>query len=194
MTINEWDDYADEWDSNISTSVYADNAFRELNKIVKLEGQRVFDFGCGTGLLSERLSPHVQEIVALDGSAKMIDQLALKALPNVFPIAEFLTKNLIENNQLLRTKFDLIVASSVCAFLPDYEDSLSLIRSLLKPDGVYVQWDWLSADKNSEGGFTEEWVRQALSRANFNNMSLSQPFVMDSPPDSLTVLMAAAEG
>lgn len=194
MTINEWDKYADEWDSNVSTSEYADNAHRELAQIVKLDGQRVFDFGCGTGLLAERLSPDVYEIVALDGSLKMIEQLKLKTLPNVFPIAGFLTSSLIKNNTLLHTKFDLLTASSVCAFLPDYEETLSLLRSLMKPDGIYVQWDWLSSDEGSEGGFTERRVRQALGSVGFKNISISQPFVMENSPDNLTVLMAVAEG
>jgi len=192
MTINEWDAYAGEWDSNTSTSVYADNAYRELAKIVKLDGQRVFDFGCGTGLLTERLSPDVHEIVALDGSLKMIEQLTLKKLPNVFPIVDFLTRKLITNNTLLHTKFDLITASSVCGFLPDYEESLSLLRSLLKPQGVYAQWDWLSSDESSKGGFTERQVRKALGNAGFEYISVSQPFVMEGSPANLTVLMAAA--
>lgn len=193
MTLNEWDEYADEWDSNGSTSTYADNAYRELVKTIKLDGQRVFDFGCGTGLLAERLSPVVQEIVALDGSLKMIGQLKRKALSNVFPIASFLTRDLIANNTLLHTRFDLLTASSVCAFLPDYDETLTLLRSLLLPGGVYVQWDWLSPDESSEGGFTERRVRQALGRADFKSISISQPFVMESSPDNLTVLMAVAE-
>ena len=194
MTINEWDEHADEWDSNVSTSVYADNAYRELTRFVKLNGQRVFDFGCGTGLLTERLSPDVHEIVALDGSSKMIDQLKLKSLPNVFPIADFLTRNLIENNALLQQKFDLLTASSVCAFLPDYDAILALLRSLMTPNGTYVQWDWLSIDENSKGGLTEDRVEQALGDAGFTSISISQPFAMESSADNLAVLMAVAKG
>ena len=193
MTINEWDEYADDWDTNVSTSEYADNAFNELAQIVRLNDLRVFDFGCGTGLLTERLSSDVKEIVALDGSPKMIEQLKLKKLLNVFPIEEFLTRGLIEHNKFFNKKFDLITASSVCAFLPDYEDTLSLIRSLMMPNGVYVQWDWLSLNENSESGFTERRVKQALGDAGFKSVSISRPFEIGRTPDNLTVLMAVAK-
>ena len=133
MTDNEWDEYAGGWDTNRSTTVYANFAFAELLKITELAALSVFDFGCGTGLLSERMSPEISHIVALDSSAKMIERLKQKALPNVFPIAEFLTGDLIRRNSLMHQKFDLITASSVCAFLPDYKADLSLLRSILKP-------------------------------------------------------------
>ena len=146
MTSNEWDEFAAEWDGNTATSAYADHAFAELAQVVDLAGLRVFDFGCGTGLLAERLSPHVSKVVALDGSSKMIEQLKLKALPNVFPIAGFLTASLMRRNTLLQTKFDLVTASSVCAFLPDYGAILQTLRSLLRSGGTYVQWDWLASE------------------------------------------------
>ncbi len=193
MAVNEWDDFAEQWDSDVSTNIYADHAYGEIVKIVKLGGQRVFDFGCGTGLLTARLSDDAGEIVALDGSSKMIEKLNRKGLPNVFPIAGFLSESLIQNNTLLHQKFDLLIASSVCAFLPDYEATLPLLKSLLVPNGIYVQWDWLASDESSENGFTERRVQQALHDAGFDSISISQPFAIDDPPDTLTVLMAIAK-
>ena len=78
MPTNEWDDYAEDWDENPQTSLYASNAFQELQREVQLGDMRVLDFGCGTGLLTEKLSPQVKEIVALDGSSKMIQILNQK--------------------------------------------------------------------------------------------------------------------
>ncbi len=193
MTINEWDEYAREWEDNAATSVYADNAYGELARIVALDGQRVLDFGCGTGLLAERLSPDVKEIVALDGSSKMIEQLKLKALPNVFPIAGFLNERVIETNTLLHQKFDLVTASSVCGFLPDYEAALMLLKSLMVPDATYIQWDWLSLDENSENGFTERRVERALGETGFKSITITRPFQIESSPDTMTVLMAVAK-
>ena len=193
MTNNEWDDYAEEWDSNASTAEYADNAFRELTQAVKLDDLRVFDFGCGTGLLAERLSPHVDKVVALDGARKMIEQLKFKALPNVFPIADFLTTDLIKNNALMNAKFDLVTASSVCAFLPDYEATLLLLKSLLVSGGIYVQWDWFSTDESSEMGFTERKVSQSLNDAGFINISLTQPFTIENSNGKMPVLMVVGK-
>ncbi|MCH8334286.1 MAG: class I SAM-dependent methyltransferase [Proteobacteria bacterium] len=41
----------------------------------------------------------------------------------------------------LTEKFDLVVASSVCSFLPDYNSTLRDLSSALKPGGLFVQWE-----------------------------------------------------
>lgn len=193
MDINKWDSYAGEWDENASTSVYVDHAYDALVNITSLDGLRVLDFGSGTGLLAERIAGDAHEIVALDGSEKMIEQLKKKALPNVFPIADFLTSDLIKQDVLLHQKFDLITASSVCAFVPNYEETLLLLKSLLNPTGIYVQWDWLVMEEEAGSGFTERQVDQALLAAGFKDISLSHPFSMGSGAEAMPVLMAVAK-
>ena len=192
MATNEWDAFADSWDSNDLTSLYADRAHAALTDIITLRDLRVLDFGCGTGLLTEKMSPNAEHIVALDGSVKMVERLKQKALPNVSPIADFLTPEFVRSAPLLQEKFDLITASSVCAFLPDYAETLRLLRSVLKPTGIYAQWDWLLTEPDAGNGFTKVDVRQALDRAGFSEISLSQPFVIEDSNATLPVLMAVA--
>ncbi len=192
MPTNEWDDYADEWDCNAATGEYADKAYGDLISIIKPGDLRVLDFGCGTGLLSERLSSKARQIVALDSSEKMINRLSQKSLPNVCPVAGFLSTELVRDHPLLQTKFDLITASSVCAFLPDYENTLSILRRLMVPDGIYVQWDWCVEDGNSDVGFSEKEVGRALTTTGFTDITLSQPFIISTPQADMPVLMAVA--
>ncbi len=47
-----WDDEADTWDDNPAVQTYSRAAFRSLIGLegLTLEGKRVLDFGCGTGL------------------------------------------------------------------------------------------------------------------------------------------------
>ncbi len=193
MPDNEWDDYAADWDGNTVASEYANNAYGELVKAINFSGLDILDFGCGTGLLCERLSGEANQIVALDGSPKMIEQLKRKALANVFPIVGFLSQGLIDKNALLQKRFDLITASSVCAFLPDYEDTLRLLGSLLKPNGTFVQWDWLTLDGSSETGFSKAEVYLAMKNTGFKDVKITQPFVMEDADSDLPVLMAAAK-
>jgi trans-aconitate methyltransferase len=90
--------------------------------------------------LTEILSPLVAEIVALDASDKMIQGLRQRhPLPNVVPVSGLLTEGMVQETACLQTKFDLIVASSVCGFLPDYPGTLQILRSLLAPQGIFVQ-------------------------------------------------------
>ena len=71
----------------------------------------------------------------------MLAVLTGKNLLNVTTIKEPLSAKLIAENQSLNKGFDVIVASSVCGFLPDYEATLSLLKSVLNPSGTFVQWD-----------------------------------------------------
>jgi predicted TPR repeat methyltransferase len=190
---NEWDEYAEGWDIDDSVQEYADKAFDTLSSILNIDDLSVFDFGCGTGALTQRLSPRVKEIVALDGSSEMIKHLAKKNLANVSTISDFLTQDLMDSHSLLENKFDLVVASSVCGFLPDYEETLGLLKSLLKSGGVFVQWDWLSLDDASETGLSEARVLRALEVNGFSSIQIETPFEMSSQKGTMTVLMAVGK-
>jgi len=191
---DSWDDYAVEWDSNELAISFADKAFNSLNSEVEYEKPTVFDFGCGTGLLTERLSPVANRIVALDSSEKMIAVLNNKRLPNVSALAFPLSSDIVKENHELHLKFDLVVASSVCGFLPDYEVTLKVIRSVLSDKGTFVQWDWLASTEGADFGLTASRVESALTSASFQNISINQPFSMESPEGSRQVLMAVATG
>lgn len=186
-----WDDWADGWDDNADVRVYAEKAFRSLVEVVDLEGLRILDFGCGTGLLSEKMSPLATQIVALDPSSGMVSVLRDKNIGNVVPLVAALSDDTIESEAVLHDKFDLIVASSVCAFLPDYRDTLRLMQSLLVPGGVFVQWDWLAAEEGGFG-FTEGHVSSALTDAGFAQVQLRQPFSLESEKGTMSVLQAIA--
>jgi len=187
---NEWDDYAENWDVDPTVEEYAKNAFSELVENVNLDDLTVLDFGCGTGALTQLISPLVKSIVAIDPSSQMIKHLENKTLNNVSSISDYLTEELAQGLPEFRNKFDLIVASSVCSFLPDYEASLRILKSLLKEDGVFVQWDWLSKDNTSDMGLSENRVKQAFLINDFVNIRITSPFIMSSSKGNMPVLMA----
>lgn len=186
---NEWDDYAQDWDTDSSVQQYAQHAFSQLNQIINIDDLTVLDFGCGTGSLTQLLSPKVHHVVALDGSAEMIKQLDKKALGNVTSLAAFLTP---DNIDAVHGPFDVIVASSVCSFLPDYPHTLALLKTLLKPNGRFVQWDWLAKDENASTGLSLAQVQSAFKHAGFQGVELSTPFEVSSSKGTQQVLMAAA--
>lgn len=190
---NEWDEYAQGWDVDASVQEYADKAYEELSKLIDLDGLAILDFGCGTGSLTKILSPRVKHIVALDGSPEMIKLLADKDLNNVSTIAGFLSQDLIDSHPHLSQKFDLIVASSVCGFLADYEMTLGLLKPLLKSGGMFVQWDWLSKNDSSEMGLSENRVLHALQANGFIEVQVKKSFEMNSSKGTMTVLMAVGK-
>ena len=190
---DSWDDFAADWDANRDVIEYSEKAFHRLTEVANFEGGEVFDFGCGTGLLTEKLSPMAKTVVSLDTSQKMIEILAAKKLPNVKPICGTLSELLTLENTLYQTRFKLVVASSVCAFVPDYEETLLQIKSLLKQDGMFVQWDWFSSGGSSGPGFTEKQMCDAIEKAGFRSFAVSTEFSMSTPEGDATVLMAVAQ-
>ncbi len=190
---DSWDEYAKDWDNNKDVILYSEEAFKSLSRVVELDGLNILDFGCGTGLLSEKLSPFAKQIVALDASQKMIQVLDSKRLPNVTTITEILSEDSVSKNKCLQEKFDVIVASSVCGFLPDYESTLSFLRSILVTDGLFVQWDWLALEENTGFGLSKERVEAAFKGAGFSAISITQPFSMTNAEGGMPVLMVVAK-
>lgn len=188
-----WDEYAEGWDSNSDVVLYSRKAYDTLCEILNLEGIDILDFGCGTGLLTELLSPTANRILGLDSSEKMISVLENKHLGNVDTLTAELTEDTIKSNVALQSKFDLIVASSVCAFLPNYESTLRLLKTLLRPNGIFVQWDWLKTDGDSDFGFTEETVESAFVQAGLESLSITKAFSLESKEGAMQVLMCVAK-
>ncbi|MBS27519.1 MAG: hypothetical protein CL566_01140 [Alphaproteobacteria bacterium] len=79
------------------------------------------------------------EIVALDPSSDMIARLDAQALANVRTVNHALTRDLVVNDPVFATRFHLVTASSVSAFVPDLADTLSVIRGLPETGGRFEQ-------------------------------------------------------
>lgn len=189
----EWDAYADDWDSNPDVIRYAEAAFESLVRITALDGLDILDFGCGTGLLTEKMAPYAKRIVAVDSSGAMIGVLRDKELPGVRVINAMLNADTVAEYDSLHEPFHLVVASSVCGFLPDYEDTLGLLRSLMAPDGLFVQWDWESGDDNDGFGMSRETVGTAFAGAGLELVSAGRAFSVEGGKGPMPVLMAVGK-
>ena len=137
-----WDSYADDWDEDEGARAYSQAAFECLTRLcaersVRLVGTRTCDFGCGTGLLTEKLAPVCAVVIAVDTSDRMIDRLRRKidrlGLTNVHTTTEAVEHAVRHNTALFGSPFDLVVCSSVCAFLDDYAGTTGTLVRLLRP-------------------------------------------------------------
>lgn len=176
--------HADGWDENPDVRKYADHAFANLTDVINCKGLRIFDFGCGTGLLTEKIARNAAAVIALDPATKMLDVLARKTLVNVTPVAGLLTSDLTAREPAFKEKFDLITASSVCAFVPDYAETLQRLRALLVPGGTFVQWDWLAIPDEPDFGFTAADIDDAMTAAGFTAPTITQPFSISRGDDN----------
>lgn len=187
---NEWDEYAAGWDQDEAAQAYAQAAFDSLETVLadqdgSLVRARVCDFGCGTGLLTERFAAVVERVDAVDTSVAMLDVLRSKAQrhgwTNVQPVTSV---------NSLGVDLDLVVCSSVCAFLEDYPATVERLISHLRPGGLFVQWDW-ERDENDPDppGLSRDTVREVLTSAGLTSVTVASGFDISVGEDNMSPLM-----
>ena len=188
-----WNDFADGWDDNADVKFYAEQAFATLVAKIDLSGagwttKRVLDFGCGTGMLAQKVAPYVGELIAVDTSEKMIEVLEKKNIPNVVAVHGDILATDHRREADLGAGFDLIYASSVCGFLPDYEGAVLALKRLLRSDGQFIQWDWRASD-GDEFGLSENKIQNALQTAKIESIRVEQAFSIETDEQILPVLI-----
>ena len=195
MTSDPWNDLATHWDDNADAHAYADMAFESWQRkvaplISELSLARVLDFGCGTGLLAIKIAPLCRKVVALDSSVEMIKQLEAKVaetnLANVTPLVSTIDRQaLVEHSSAIRN-FDLVVASSVCSFLPDFDTTLKYVVEAMSPGAVFVQWDWAL-------DMPDEKIRATYAASGLRCLSIENEFEIVSGEGALEVVMAIGQ-
>ena len=188
-----WDEYAADWEKDDSTTAFAHEVFAELQKLTPLEGKHVLDFGCGTGLLTQLIAIDARDVVALDSSEAMIEELDKKELFNVEPVVDALTRGLVAQHPAFRKQFDVVVASNVCGYLADYEQAVDIIYSLLDEGGLFVHWDWQVDDHDPEFGLSEKDVASALNRVGFSDVVTKTVFKIQTPQGLAPVIMGVGK-
>ena len=183
---NEWDDYAEGWDQDPGARAYAAAAFASLIGVLQAAGAEladavVLDFGCGTGLLTERLVSAGATVDAIDTSPAMLEVLNAKI--NERGWADVRTSTELP---AAAVRFDVVVCSSVCSFLDDYPGTVIELVSRLNPGGIFVQWDW-ERPENPDGedgsaddhGLARDEIRAALEGAGLHAVTVDTAFEVE---------------
>jgi cyclopropane fatty-acyl-phospholipid synthase-like methyltransferase len=99
----------------------------------------VLEIGCGTGMLAEMIAKqlHSGHLTALDQSAAMINQASNRLQSFIqYGKATCLLSSLAEA-PLAQSGFDKILAFNVSAFWKSPAPELEVVRSHLKPEGLF---------------------------------------------------------
>lgn len=174
-----------------------DAMLRELPLTPEMEA---LDFGCGSGLVTLGLQPHVGRITGADSSQGMLEVMKGKLQQQEIDNVSFQFLDL-EKEQLC-TSYDLIVSSMT---LHHVQDVPALIRSLaqaLKPGGWLALADLESEDgsfhDNTAGvlhhGFSREFLLAEYAANGLSELRAVQAAVMekdrpDDGPRSYPVLL-----
>jgi ubiquinone/menaquinone biosynthesis C-methylase UbiE len=109
-------------------------------------GLRLLDVGCGTGASTAALlaaAPHA-EIVAVDGSAGMVERARSKRWPSSVRFVHSRLEDLASSG--VTGPFDGILAAYLVRNLPDADGGLAALRDLLAPGAPLVVHDYSVAD------------------------------------------------
>ena len=184
MSGDPWDEYAAAWDDDPAARAYAAAAFSSLAAVLDdrgatLAGANVCEFGCGTGLLTEQFAETVTSVDAVDTSAVMRGELEAKAERRGWRHIR-LDRDIPSSHD----SHDLVVCSSVCSFLDDYPGTVQRLADLLRPGGLFVQWDWERHDDNHDNdddthGLSRSEVHEALEAAGLADVHVGTAFEIE---------------
>ncbi|MEM9892698.1 MAG: class I SAM-dependent methyltransferase [Actinomycetota bacterium] len=121
--------YADDNASNLFNAYYERPAMLELAGDV--DGHRVLDAGCGSGLLAEALLARGARVTGFDASPAMVD-LARDRLGDDTAVH---VADLAGRLPFADAEFDDVVASLVLHYLRDWTAPLAEIRRIVRPGG-----------------------------------------------------------
>ena len=133
----------------------------------------VGDLGCGTGRLTEMIAPHVGRVIAVDGSADMLDaaRQRLHEAPNVD-----LRQGDLESLPLEAGELDAAILSLVLHYSPDPTRALAEVARVLRPGGRLLIVDTFPHDREEYQqqmghvwlGFSERQIVRAATGAGFD--------------------------
>ncbi len=186
-----FDQAAANWDDKparieLLTAV-AETIFRQVQPTSYMD---VLDYGCGTGLISFFLAPHVATVTAADSSEGMLDVLRRKidqsGLRTIRPVLLDLERDAAPD-----ARYDLIVAHMVMHHVADTACMLRNFHALLWPGGTLCISDLdtepgVFHDPQAIGtvhhhGFDRQELRGLMEQAGFGDFQDTTAHVVRKP-------------
>jgi ArsR family transcriptional regulator len=135
----------------------------------------VGDLGCGTGQVVAALAPFVNQVVAVDASAAML-QAAKKRLRGFDNVD--LRRGELEALPIDNGRLDAVTLMLVLHHVPEPERALAEVARVLAPGGRLVMVDMLPHDRESYRhqmghiwlGFSDDQARRMLDKAGFEEI------------------------
>ena len=139
----------------------------------------VLDYGCGTGLVSLFLLPHVRSVTGADNSPGMLEVLNRKIAEGGIGNMKVIRLNL-EQDPLPNERYHLIVTSMTMHHVADTGKVVRAFHDLLHPGGRLCIADLdtepgvfhppEAAGSVHHHGFDREWLKSQLAAAGFTTM------------------------
>jgi SAM-dependent methyltransferase len=142
------DDIASEWNKNAEArhkqiSSEIDISYHKIliptmmRLIGDIANKRVIDVGCGSGYLTAKLANRGSYVLGVDPSKEMI-RIAKREYGN-FPQLKFVNKSIEDfSSHYSDIGFDVAVSNMSLITIPDLDEALRAISSVLLPEGIFA--------------------------------------------------------
>ncbi len=179
MPNSEFDIKALDWDSKPRRIALAKAVAEAIRKEVRLHEQMTaFEYGCGTGLVSFSLQPHIGHITLADSSEGMLAVLNGKIADS--GITNMTTIKLdLDFDPLPADRYDLLYTSMVLHHIADTQKMLQRFWAILNTGGHLAvadldQEDGTFHEPGFQGhhGFDRNEIRKQLVDAGFQHVSV----------------------
>jgi 2-polyprenyl-3-methyl-5-hydroxy-6-metoxy-1,4-benzoquinol methylase len=189
---------AQDWDANDRRTKLAAAISGSILEHVQLhERMSVLDFGAGTGLVSARIAPRVNRIVAVDTSKAMLDKLEAK--PELKGKVDTVCQDLLDTP--LDARFDLIVSAMAMHHVENTSRLIDRFAEHLHDSGMVALADLDREDgsfhpADTEGvfhfGFDRDDLRVLLQGHGFNQIEFFTAHTINGEEKDYPVFLVTA--
>jgi ArsR family transcriptional regulator len=154
----------------------------------------VGDLGCGTGQLTEVVSPYVRQVIAVDSSTDMLDAARhrLEGARNVD-----LRQGELESLPIAEGELNVAMLSLVLHYSPSPGRALAEVARVLRPGGRVLVVDMLPHERTEYQqqmghvwlGFSEKQIGKYLTDAGFSDVRMR---LLPADPDAMGPALFAA--
>ena len=164
---------AKDWDANDRRTKLASAISASILEHVKLDDRMsVLDFGAGTGLISARIAPLVNQVVALDTSKAMLEKL--KSKPELKAKVDTVCQDLLDTP--LDARFDLIVSAMAMHHVENTSRLIDRFAQHLNDSGTVALADLDKEDGSFHPADTEGVFHFGFDRAGLGELLQSHGF------------------
>ncbi|RAO01324.1 hypothetical protein GAR06_04031 [Micromonospora saelicesensis] len=156
--------------------------------------ERVLDFGCGVGRLSQALAPHADEVVAVDIAPTMLE--AARRLNRSAENIRFVLNDAPDLSQFPDGHFDLVYSALVLQHLPRpaIDHYLAEFLRVLRPGGIAVVGLPTEPGRTARGIVWHLAPSRLISWAQCHLLNYPAPMKMTVVPHADMVQLMAAHG
>lgn len=197
--MTNFDERAATWDENPGTVERATAVANAIRDAVTFDGtQRVFEYGAGTGLVTQALGRAVGSATLADTSEGMRDVMLAKIESGVLANAEVSDIDL-ETAPVPDDRFDVIVTALTLHHVGDVPTVLSKFADLLVDGGHVCIADLEKEDGSFHGegadvhhGFDRDELTADLTAAGFTNIKFRDCHFIERDTGTFPVFLATA--